>query len=679
MNNVSVLVAAILIGTSVSWAQTTHFSFVSNTGNNATVAIPTSANPTINGIPLQSGDEIGVFADGIVNPDSFCVGAVVWNGVNTAVTVWGDNDQTPQLDGIRAGTAIHFHIWQKSTNTEYSDVAVSYSEGNGVYAVNGIYVLSSMSVATTSSIPELLSPANGATVPSTSVSLVWGSLAGSTSYHIQVSTDSVFDTLIADDSTDTDTTFQISGLASGSRYYWHVSAKNNGSFGSYSAFFSFTTSSAIYLSLPIVQAVAGDTVLVPLNVVFPSDSSYSSVQISAEGFHGQMDFLGITDSGMVGGAGWLWEYNDTDSLFITASAGANDITGSGVLLWLKFFVPIEADTGFIPITLKSALFNTGVARVVLTSGGVKVAAPFVYGDVDLNGKVQAYDASLILKYLVGKITLDNDQLLRANVSLDTSISSLDASLILKYLVGLIDSLPYRPIDSSFIASGTIMMDTVRVQAGDTAVVPLKLVGGKNILSFEGELSYDPVSLKISAFDKSSASTGFYVDTSFASGLVRFAGAGSNAIEGDGSLATIKFVVDSSWIRATDTPISVTLTNLRWNAGPVLINVAKAVIILVPTDVQGSQPTVPSTCFLEQNYPNPFNPTTTIRYGLPHDGRVRLDVYNVLGERVKTLVDNKQTAGYHEVSFDGTNLPSGIYIYRLTANGFVSIMKMALIK
>src|SRR3990172_8900881 len=67
-----------------------HFTFTPNTGEEATVAVPTSANPNIGGSPLASGDEIGVFT-----PAGLCVGAVIWTGSNTVITVWGDNDQTP--------------------------------------------------------------------------------------------------------------------------------------------------------------------------------------------------------------------------------------------------------------------------------------------------------------------------------------------------------------------------------------------------------------------------------------------------------------------------------------------------------------------------------------------------------------------------------------------------------
>ena len=128
-----------------SITKTSHFSFTSTTGNNAAVGIPVSINPTVAGIPLTDGDEIGAFADGFTTADSFCVGSAAWTGQNAAITVWGDNDQTPGLDGLRAGTPLRFRFWRLGTGTEYRGVNVTYSQGDGIYAVNGIYMLSSMS------------------------------------------------------------------------------------------------------------------------------------------------------------------------------------------------------------------------------------------------------------------------------------------------------------------------------------------------------------------------------------------------------------------------------------------------------------------------------------------------------------------------------------------------------
>ncbi len=83
--------------------------------------------------------------------------------------------------------------------------------------------------------------------------------------------------------------------------------------------------------------------------------------------------------------------------------------------------------------------------------------------------------------------------------------------------------------------------------------------------------------------------------------------------------------------------------------------------------------------LEDNYPNPFNPSTHINYQIPEDGFVSLVIYNALGEKVTTLVDQHQTSGKYRVKFVANNLPSGIYFCRLRSNGFNSIKKMILTK
>ena len=93
---------------------------------------------------------------------------------------------------------------------------------------------------------------------------------------------------------------------------------------------------------------------------------------------------------------------------------------------------------------------------------------------------------------------------------------------------------------------------------------------------------------------------------------------------------------------------------------------------------------PGNFELFQNYPNPFNPTTTIKFSIAQDAKVSLVVYDMLGQKVRTLVDNVQEAGYYSVRWDGTNdfgskVSSGIYIYRLQAGNFVQTMKMNLMK
>jgi hypothetical protein len=91
------------------------------------------------------------------------------------------------------------------------------------------------------------------------------------------------------------------------------------------------------------------------------------------------------------------------------------------------------------------------------------------------------------------------------------------------------------------------------------------------------------------------------------------------------------------------------------------------------------PTIPSKFELMQNYPNPFNPVTSISYGLPIAEYVTLTVFNVIGQRVIELVNGMQEPGYKTVSFDASNLPSGVYTYRITAGTFTDVKKMLQIK
>jgi hypothetical protein len=83
--------------------------------------------------------------------------------------------------------------------------------------------------------------------------------------------------------------------------------------------------------------------------------------------------------------------------------------------------------------------------------------------------------------------------------------------------------------------------------------------------------------------------------------------------------------------------------------------------------------------LLQNYPNPFNPSTTIEYVVRHDSRAVLKVYNLLGQQVRTLVDGWISSGQHRISVETSDLPSGVYVYTLSADGILSSKKMILTK
>jgi len=98
-----------------------------------------------------------------------------------------------------------------------------------------------------------------------------------------------------------------------------------------------------------------------------------------------------------------------------------------------------------------------------------------------------------------------------------------------------------------------------------------------------------------------------------------------------------------------------------------------------TNIQDEVSEVPSEFVLSQNYPNPFNPTTSIEFSLPQAANVNLSVYDVIGRRVAVLVSGQMTAGRHNVNFNASNLPSGMYLYRLTTPSGAITQKMILMK
>jgi hypothetical protein len=140
-------------------------------------------------------------------------------------------------------------------------------------------------------------------------------------------------------------------------------------------------------------------------------------------------------------------------------------------------------------------------------------------------------------------------------------------------------------------------------------------------------------------------------------------------------AKIKCVVtDSKGLTGTSNIIITEVTNSK-EAGNPYGNIATGQL----ASEQSTEVASVNTYGLEQNSPNPFNPSTIISYQLPNEGFVSLKVYDMLGREVKTLVNDIKTKGKYSVSFDASNLASGIYIYRIKANGFSSIKKMILTK
>lgn len=518
----------------------------------------------------------------------------------------------------------------------------------------------------------------------------------------------------------------------------------------------------VIVKIDSVISSLGDTLYLPVNVEIPDNYSFSSLEVSIGGYLDKLDLLDIDfTNSLVGTAGWSHVINETDTALFLAVYGTEDITGSGALFQLKFSIPDTSISGFVPVTLLDATFNTGDIPVELNSGGVfayeSALANFIgeptqgvsplsvtfsdlstgdinswkwnfgdgedryytsfaslishtyensgnysvslvvtspankdtlikedyilvqdkpdFGDVDLNGQVQAYDASKILKYLVDYIDLNNMQLINAEVSGNDTITAYDASLIAQYVVHLIDVFPADTGSFSDSASGKITMDDDLITPGDIVEIPLILNESNNIFSFEGLLKFNPEHLIFDSLEWSESASDFLTEVKIDSGLIKFAGAGTVPDIENNTFAILKLVVNEVF---NENETILELKRLRWNEGPINEDVASSKLTNVVSSAQ-KHTKAPKEFYLGQNYPNPFNPITTIRYDVPKTSDVILTIYNTNGQVVDVLINQKQEPGFYQVKWDASKVGTGVYFYHLKADDFKQVGKCLLLK
>ncbi len=106
---------------------------------------------------------------------------------------------------------------------------------------------------------------------------------------------------------------------------------------------------------------------------------------------------------------------------------------------------------------------------------------------------------------------------------------------------------------------------------------------------------------------------------------------------------------------------------------------RAYVSFGPTGVSQPLELLPASFALGQNYPNPFNPSTVIEYQMPHESFVTLKVYDLMGQEIATLVNGREPAGTHQVTWNAATAPSGVYFYRITAGGFTETKKLVLVR
>ncbi len=368
-------------------------------------------------------------------------------------------------------------------------------------------------------------------------------------------------------------------------------------------------------------------------------------------------------------------------------------TPAGILAFAVFEVNASASLGsridiFVPED--RAIVNEGFPPVTTFNGNIIVG---IVGDISGNGDVRAFDAVLALMHSVGIRNIRDEFfggdegvfLAISDVTRNLEVTSFDAVRILQFVVELIPGLPYLGTDGpakvADVSLRTVGFSDASRLSKYTLKVPLSIDDMSGVLGADISITYDSSKLKAVGVSPSGMLSSFVFQSNIVDDKVRIAFASAYPVEGGGDMAYIQFeVVDGLSDELKDDLLKISGVQLNEGLIPAIID---------QSELSLDESSTPETYALSQNFPNPFNPTTTIRFAVrPDDQRtnVELSVYNLSGQRIRTLISGKMESGEFAVTWDGKDevgkeVASGVYLYRLDVdkNRFTQTRKMVLMR
>jgi hypothetical protein len=539
-------------------------------------------------------------------------------------------------------------INEYTTDTAYTvsnlDLATTYYWRVRAENVNGPseWALSSFTMKLLNAAPQLLGPADGATLVSVTLNLHWSSLASAVTYTLQVATEANFDSLAYWRDT-TGTSVTPPSLRRGTLYFWRVRAQLPGDTSAWSSVFSFSTIPNAPAKIALVYPDSGkqdtyendwfvwrrDSAALSYHIdISPSPlftTIFDSVTTADTGYRNPgksltpaATYFWRVRASNLGGVGefssvWLFKVANTSRVPAASYSSLSLDFGRVKVGEHKDTVLTVSNTGTDTLRIQSISSSTGsfsVSPTTMTIGPGQSSADTLRYSPASDGSANA------VIVLIGNAASSPDSITVTGYGLlyelTLSTAKLDMGLVL--LGG------HKDTTITIFNTGA---ETLRVSA---------------VSSTAPEITVSPGSLEISP-------------NGFASDTIHFAPRVVGPFSG--------YVLVMS--DAPTSPDTVWLT-------------ASGVNETTGIERDG----VPLVFALEQNYPNPFNPSTTIAYELPKSAFVSLRIYSTLGQLVATLVDGQKEAGYHHVQWN-PDVPSGTYFCRLQAGGFIETKKMILLR
>jgi len=419
--------------------------------------------------------------------------------------------------------------------------------------------------------------------------------------------------------------------------------------------------------------------------------------------------------------------NDPDEEILTVALRGHGISPdiSGKVLYYSNSAPIKDVT----ITLSggesstTTTYSTGFYLFQNLYSGLDYTVTPSKTNTEIEPSISAYDAALLLQHIIGSDTLSEYQQIAGDASGNEGLTSYDASLILQYGAYIVEHFPandwsfvpesrsYTPLVSdqhnqNYIGiltgdvSGnwssskkaitlapivSVWVPDTACTPGDTVIFPIYVsnVTELGVISASITLTFDANAVR--AFD---ASLGDIVSSDWLiqsnakpGGEIIIAMAGAVPLGGTGKLVTIPFVIDLT----AGMDVTIHIERCQFNEGGIRTDLQDGKISIVTGIEEYSDKTIPVTYEFSQNVPNPVtNDITTISYGLPTESNVSLEIYNLTGQLIQTLVNEKQKPGRYAVCWDGKDntgksVAPGVYFYCIKAGAYKLTKKMVLLR
>ncbi|UCE19160.1 MAG: T9SS type A sorting domain-containing protein, partial [Gemmatimonadota bacterium] len=434
----------------------------------------------------------------------------------------------------------------------------------------------------------------------------------------------------------------------------------------------------VIVAIPDAWSLPGDTVTMTLNIdnqterddpiaAFQSHLTYSDTFATVLDVQPTPRIDGLFD----------WNIPDPGRLIIVFATSELEAiaSGTGPVAEITFEVNPSVTVGdstrihFDRVVLSDTV---GIAIPLRVQDGTLFLGTGIKGDVNMDGEVDVLDAVWMINYILERIEFTTFQFWAADCNEDDAVDILDVVGIINVILGLGTCPPTSSLAKIAISPASIWSPGEEAEFTHGRLeLPLAIRSEHDMTGIQLILGYDPTALHPQAPQLRGRASHMKLDHEWADGrwvILIYNPDGTSIPAGSGSILTASFSMRNSK-STTQRPMIEISEALLAGEG-----CREIPVDIYPINLKGDLQ--PETWVLEQNYPNPFNPTTTIIYSVPTTELtpwVSLKIYNIVGQEVRTLVNERKAPGRHRATWDGKDeegrkVSSGVYLYTLSAGG-----------